>query len=311
MIAHISDDGLNREESVAEHTQKITFLCNEKGIRCGLSQMMSLCGALHDMGKNKQTFDNYLHADEKTKRKLRGTIAHASTGAKYIYDIYHDNSDKIKLMVEIISYAVAAHHGLFDCVDIEHTDIFTRKLSNIDDYEEACYNANQDYLSEYELDKIFTDALKEFDLVWGKIKEILVKLKQMLLSRYNKSAKEMLFDCRFFLLACLQRLVLSILIDSDWEATSDFMDNVDTLSKSSKFNFKKIFKEARENFEIYMKEKQQSITAFQLTGKEKEIFNARNTLQNECIQFAKNPTGIYCLPIPTGGGKTLSSLIYA
>ena len=37
----------------------------------------------------------------------------------------------------MISYAVAAHHGLFDCVDIEHTDIFSKKLSQVDDYEEA------------------------------------------------------------------------------------------------------------------------------------------------------------------------------
>lgn len=28
LVAHISDDGFNREESVAEHTEKTTFLCN-------------------------------------------------------------------------------------------------------------------------------------------------------------------------------------------------------------------------------------------------------------------------------------------
>ena len=44
MVAHISNDGLNREESVAEHTEKARFLCNEKGKRCGLSHLMSLCG---------------------------------------------------------------------------------------------------------------------------------------------------------------------------------------------------------------------------------------------------------------------------
>ena len=31
MIAHISDDMLNREESVAEHTYKTAFLCSKKG----------------------------------------------------------------------------------------------------------------------------------------------------------------------------------------------------------------------------------------------------------------------------------------
>ena len=35
------------------------------------------------------------------------------------------------------------------------------------------------------------------------------------------------------------------------------------------------------------------------------------TLLNECRQFAVHLAGVYCLPIPTGGGKTLSSLAYA
>lgn len=39
-VAHISDDGSGREESVAEHTQKVTCLCYEKGKQCELSQVM-------------------------------------------------------------------------------------------------------------------------------------------------------------------------------------------------------------------------------------------------------------------------------
>ena len=60
MTAHISDDGLEREESVAEHTEKVVHLCREKGMRCGIAQIMSLCGMLHDMGKSKHKFDDYI-----------------------------------------------------------------------------------------------------------------------------------------------------------------------------------------------------------------------------------------------------------
>ena len=80
MIAHISDDGVHREESVAEHTQKTVFLCSEKGKKCGVPQLMSLCGLFHDMGKNKQSFSDYLQADENVRRKLKGMVKHASTG---------------------------------------------------------------------------------------------------------------------------------------------------------------------------------------------------------------------------------------
>lgn len=311
MIAHISDDGLAREESVAEHTEKTAFLCGVKGERCGISQLMTLCAVLHDMGKNKDAFHAYLHADEKTRQKLRGTVAHASTGAKYIYDLYHDCSGSIKYMVEMISYAVAAHHGVFDCVNIEHEDIFLRKLKEVDDYDEACSNSRRDYLDACELDKIFTEAQGEFTVVWNRIKGLFTEIKPTLVSRHNEKAREMLADCKLFMLSALQRLILSVLIDSDWEATSDFMSGVDTLSKQSGFDVKAVFKEAGDNFASYMLEKKQSARDFPLTDKEELIMSARDALQEECRRFAEYPAGIYCLPIPTGGGKTLASLAYA
>ncbi|MCI9327952.1 MAG: CRISPR-associated helicase Cas3' [Lachnospiraceae bacterium] len=312
MTAHISDDGLGREESVAEHTEKTVFLCSEKGKRCGLSQIMSLCGMFHDMGKDKRSFDDYLHADEAVRRKLRGTIGHASTGAKYIYDKYHDGcSGNIKYMVEMVSYAIAAHHGLFDCVDIEHADIFSKRIKIVEDYDEACGNSRRDYLNQYETDEIFKDASDEFNLVWNRIKELFTHLKTMMAAKEKGDARGLLADCKFFLLACLQRLILSILIDSDWEATGDFMDNINTLSKKPQFNKDEVFREAGELFAAYMAKKQQEVNISRLTGKERVIFEARNTLLNECRQFAVHPAGVYCLPIPTGGGKTLSSLAYA
>ena len=318
MIAHISDDGLMREESVAEHTEKTAFLCDAKGARCGLSQVMSLCGILHDMGKNKQKFHDYICADENTKRRLRGTVAHASTGAKYMYDWHGNDAGHIKFMVEMVSYAVAAHHGLFDCVDAGETDVFLQKLGKVEDYDEACHNAEQDYLNKYELEQMFFRASDEFHTVWEKIGHLFRKMTpfmkrimQMKGSANPKDTKEKAYECKFYLLACLQRLMLSILIDSDWEATSDFMENTNTLLKRTAFDAKEIFETAQTNFKIYMKEKQQTAGSFCLTDKEKEILQARNLLQNECRNFAKYPSGIYCLPIPTGGGKTLSSLAYA
>ena len=311
MTAHISDDGLNREESVAEHTEKTAYLCGKKGERCGLARLMSLCGIFHDMGKNKQKFDDYIHADDRTRQRLRGTIAHASTGAKYIYDRYHEEPGNIKYMVEMVSYAIAAHHGLFDCVDIEHVDLFSKKLDKVEDYDEACRNAGQEYLDGYEWDKIFTEASEEFQFAWNKIKEPFVRLQPLLIARYRKEAGGMLADCKLFMLGCLQRLILSILIDSDWEATSDFMDHVDTLSKGTICHQAEIFKKAKENFEEYMRKKGEAGDVSKLTEKEKEILDARNALQKECREFAKYPAGIYCLPIPTGGGKTLGSLAYA
>lgn len=308
LIAHISDDGFNRRESVAEHTQKTAFLCNAKGKRCGLSKVMSLCGILHDLGKNKKSFSDYICADDSIKRKLRGSVSHASTGAKYMNDMYGDRVGHAKIMIEMVSYAVAAHHGMFDIIDKDNHDIFCRKLGQIDGYDEACDNAKREYLSNYNLDHMVIEATDEFRVVLDKVNHVF----EMMRSKASwKDTREKAVESKFFLLACLQRLILSMLIDSDWEATSDFMDNIDTLSKKTETDAKKIFGTAADNFKAYMQKKQQAVCGFQMTDKEKAIFDARNALQNECVEFAKYSAGIYCMQIPTGGGKTLSSLAYA
>ena len=309
MTAHIAEDGSGRKESVEEHTKKTAYLCGEKGKRIGLSQVMSLCGILHDMGKNKQKFENYILSDERERQRLRGTIPHASTGAKYIYDMYHKKDGTARILAEMISYAVAAHHGMFDCVDSEQRDVFFKKVSQVEDYEEAGMNALKDYLFQYEAEKIFEEALQEFALVWDRLNGVLKKLKPEFLKRENP--REAFEDCSFFLFSCLQRLLLSVLIDADWEATADFMGDVDTLEKQVYGNAGEVFREALCNYEDYMKKLGDSIDSASLTEKEKEIISGRNTLKEECREFAKYPAGIYCLPIPTGGGKTLSGLAYA
>ena len=322
MIAHISEDGKNRKESVAEHTEKTVVLCGEKGARCGLSQVMKLCAVFHDMGKNKQAFQDYICADQRTRQKLRGSVAHASTGAKYIYDKHHVSQNPVGIMVEMITYAVAAHHGVFDCVNgpVQKTDLLAKKLGNVDDYDEACRNAEKDYLGRYDLEQMFDGASAEFQAVWGKLGRVCQKtagLIQMKKETGGVDAEDKrkvvrrLGECKFFLLACLQRLILSMLIDSDWEATSDFMKQADTLSKCSDSSKEQIFEEALIQFDGYMRKKREDVRKRQLTEKEKEILDARNLLQDECRRFAAHSAGIYCLPIPTGGGKTLSGLAYA
>ncbi len=204
MTAHISDDGLNREESVAEHTEKTTFLCGKKGERCGLSRLMSLCGIFHDMGKNKKKFDGYIHADDRIRQRLRGTIGHASTGAKYIYDRYHGESGNVKYMVEIVSYAIAAHHGLFDCVDVEHADLLSKKLDRVEDYDEACGNAKQEYLDGYEWDEIFAGAAEEFQLLWSTIKKAYERLKPLMPDKHGQEAREALATYKLFMFGCVQ-----------------------------------------------------------------------------------------------------------
>lgn len=314
LIAHISDDGLMREESVSEHTAKTERLCREKGKRCGIANMMSLCAIIHDIGKNKKKFDEYIHAGEEERRRLRGKVAHASTGAKYIYDRHHGSDyQNVKLLTELIAYAAAAHHGLFDCIDIEQKDVFCKRMQDVEDFEEACDNARKDYLDDNEMDELFQRALKEFEMIRLKVRESCGELRDRLLDKRmcRGEIEKSLREYQLFVYAGLQRFILSVLIDSDWEATSDFMDGKDAFSKEIAANRKTVFEEGLKNFDEYMHGMQGAVNGEGISSREREIIDARNRLQRECREFAKNPQGIYCLPLPTGGGKTLSGLAYA
>ena len=292
MIAHISKDN-NREESVKEHTEKTRILCEKKGKRCGMENIMSLCAILHDIGKEKKAFEDYLNSEEDVRKKLRGSVAHASTGAKYLYDRYHEKKGNQKILVELMTYCIAAHHGLFDCVNGDGDNRFMPKITQVDSYEEACENAQKDFLKEYNLDKYFEYACQEFNTMLLKIQKI------------STSEEEILFY-----VSCIERLMLSIMIDSDWEATAAFMNN-EVLHVRQTNETEAVFEEAFNHFDQYMNELHYKFEKKKSTDKEKEINKARDEMQKECRDFAKYQTGIYCLPLPTGGGKTLSGLAYA
>lgn len=72
-----------------------------------------------------------------------------------------------------------------------------------------------------------------------------------------------------------------------------------------------IFEKAAKNFDQYMVDLKEKFKEEPRGEQEREIYRIRNAIQKECSEFAGCSAGIYCLSIPTGGGKTLSGLAYA
>lgn len=65
MIAHISRDG--RTESTLEHTRKVEKVIIPLARKIGIENIMVLCAVLHDFGKEKREFNNYILLDEKER----------------------------------------------------------------------------------------------------------------------------------------------------------------------------------------------------------------------------------------------------
>ena len=98
----------------------------------------------------------------------------------------------------------------------------------------------------------------------------------------------------------LQRILYSCLVDADFLDTEAFM-----MPEQSKLR----------GGHATMKQLEEKLDAFLVSLKEKavdsEVNRIRNEVQEYCLSESADKAGFYSLTVPTGGGKTLSSVLWA
>ena len=285
-LAHVTDkDGIRIEQSLYEHCVNTAVYASDSLKDEGLYNMAYLAGLLHDMGKATRKYNDYLEAAHSGKEVVRGSVNHTFAGVVYILEKYHDSTFPLmkKLTAEVISYAIGAHHGLFDCVDLEGKNGFMHRLNK--DKKELCYEeAKNNYFeqitTEEEIAQLFDKAVEEFEIIYQRICE-----------DFDKSRNKVLFH-----VGLLSRLLLSAVIYGDRRDTGEFMSGVQVLNEQSAD-----WTEERKYFE-------NKISRFNTSS---DINCIRSIISQQCLEFSGRPSGIYRLNVPTGGGKTLSTLRYA
>jgi CRISPR-associated endonuclease/helicase Cas3 len=103
-----------------------------------------------------------------------------------------------------------------------------------------------------------------------------------------------------FTVAFFQRMLFSCLVDADFLATEAFMNTQQNALRPQIKN---------DIFEQALRLLQNKVNSFgQPTS---QVNKARATVVNDCLAAASSPSGLFSLTVPTGGGKTLSSLAFA
>jgi len=99
------------------------------------------------------------------------------------------------------------------------------------------------------------------------------------------------------------RMLFSCLVDADFLDTEAYMEE----GKAQLRSFYLSMPELLERFDAYMKEK----TKGALDGSPSVVMRARQTVLTDCRKAATLAPGFFSLTVPTGGGKTLSSMAFA
>jgi CRISPR-associated endonuclease/helicase Cas3 len=96
------------------------------------------------------------------------------------------------------------------------------------------------------------------------------------------------------------RMIFSTLVDADFLDTEAYMDAEKAGNRSDYCSLTELL----ERFRHYMEQ-------LDATSDQTEVNEIRRAVRNKCVHLAKEDQGIFSLSVPTGGGKTLSSLAFA
>lgn len=287
-IAHIREDG--KIQTGVEHSRHAAEYASRSLTPIGMKTTAYLAALLHDFGKFKQEYDHYLE-EARAGTAVRGSVNHTFAGVRFVLEQWHHGNGigYDEVTAELLAYAIGAHHGLFDCIDVRQNSGFQhRQVKEGIGYAES----RSDYLEQ-------CAGLEELhSLFRASVRETTALLNQMASLSQQQDDEEADRETAFYV-SLLQRMLLSAVIEGDRRDTAEFM-NGDAFPNWPE-DMRGIWAERL----AFLERKLGTLP------REKPIDQARHTISDTCASFARQPGGVYRLNVPTGGGKTLSALRFA
>ncbi len=293
-VAHIRE--YDKEiQTVFSHLEEVSKICRSFTAKINLPKAGELLGLLHDFGKYSQEFQIYIHSatgmlnsdidDEYVDAyALKGQIDHSTAGAQLIWENFRRYGPQGEIVGQIFALCLASHHsGLIDCLKPDGKNSFDARMGK--DVEkthlaECKTTADHDLLKKIEL--LATPAL---------IQNCLEQIKTLISQGESKIVEQ-------FKIGLLVRFLFSCLIDADRINSADFENPVNKNARSKK----------QVDWKIVIDRVENKLAALPIRH---EIDTIRKSISEQCKAKAFGPQGIYTLTVPTGGGKTYSSIRYA
>ncbi len=290
-------------QSVEAHNAAVA----QYAMRClapaGLSDAVRPAALVHDAGKFTPASCDYQWDAARGKPVRRGSVIHTFQGCRLLLERHNPYpTEYADLTSELLAYAAAAHHGLFDLYS-PHPNTCKRSdksgpqtMHGFHDriqregiqYAHARRTLLEKEMDEPMLRQMFLDANNCLEPVYQKLEGMAdPQTRQYADSEYS------------FYLGLLSRLLLSAVIEGDRRDTAEFMTGAR-------------FPDPPEDLHAFWHGRLLHMeTMLDRFSKDTPIQRARRAISDQCRAFAEMPRGVYRLHVPTGSGKTLSSLRFA
>lgn len=266
-------DSYGKTQSLHDHSKNVARISS---FISHYPNTAKLIAYLHDLGKLSDDFQNYIKNGGE-----RGSIIHAWQGALLANELFTDNSQPAQALKEIIGFCVTAHHNhLYDGVSPDGMSKYYEKISETSE-------------PKYYFDEIkrkISDADREeflnlFNNAKHEISDFIAQIRVVYKSK----------NSAHFALGLFVKYIYSCLVDAD---------RLDAYL----FDIGDSFESAQTDWDTLIKVFEENISKF---SNDSKIDHVRKSVSDKCKLAAEKETNIYHLSVPTGGGKTLSSLRFA
>ena len=298
-IAHIRSSD-RKIQTVEKHLYEVSEIASELAEKVGSREAGALLGLMHDFGKYSSEFQNYIKSakgeinpdedDYIDAKGMKGKIDHSSAGAQWIW---HELKDEpvggASLCAQILALCVASHHsGLIDCLKPGGGNSFITRMNKEDE---------KTHLRECK-DKAPTGILESAKLLTSEtlLRDMCQHLQQF--TSNNQHGQNISEKLKYFYIGFWARFLFSCLIDADRINSADFET---PKNKQYRHNSNVDWQVAINRTEIFLAD----------LPVRNPIDIIRRDISEKCKKRAIEQQGLYTITVPTGGGKTFTSLRFA